>query len=165
MQLCESRHSVKSLNDIEAAELGLNGNLFTARELGGNRRLAAEEGFAGLDMAIDCRGNPRNAFEVLDIRGNNDVYVLCSANDSPGIDSQPADQYELDICFREPSKELIEGHFGQCGRAVPTNCINLWLSSIPSARLMFMGRRASSRSRWTRTASAAAAPLRALPDF
>lgn len=125
MQLCESRDSIKSLNDIEATKLGLNGNLLTARQSAGNRGLAAEEGFTGLHMAIDCHRNLRKAFEVLNIRGDNDVYVLCPADHSPGVNGQPTYQHELDTCLREPAKELIEGRFGQCGRAAPTNCISL----------------------------------------
>jgi hypothetical protein len=101
----------------------------------------------------------RNSLEVLDIWGNDDVYVLGSADHPPSINGKTADQHELDVCLRESAKELIEGRFGQCGRAVPTNCISLWLSAIPSARLVLIGRRASSRRRWTRIASAAAAGL------
>lgn len=91
-------------------------------------------------MAIGCSRYRRNPLEVLDIWGNDDVYVLRSADHPPGVDGQPTDQYELDICLRESAKELIEGCFGQCGRAVPTNCISLWLSAIPSARLVLIGR-------------------------
>jgi hypothetical protein len=108
-----------------STKVGLNGNLLAARELPRNRRLAAEEGFAGLHVAIDCRRYCRNPFEVLDIWGNGNVYVIRSADNPPGVDGQPTDQYELDVCLREPAKELIEGRFSQCGRAVPTNCISL----------------------------------------
>ncbi len=76
-------------------------------------------------MAIDCSRYRRNPLEVLDIWSNDDVYVLRSADHPPGVDGQSTDQYELDACLREPAKELIEGRFGQCGRAVPTNCISL----------------------------------------
>ena len=41
--------------------------------------------------------------EVLDIWGNDDVYVLRSADHPPGVDRQPTDQHELDVCLREPA--------------------------------------------------------------
>jgi hypothetical protein len=61
--------------------------------------LAAAEGFAGLHMAIDRCRNRRNTLEVLDIRSNDDVYVLRSANYSPGVDGQSTDQHEFDACL------------------------------------------------------------------
>ena len=76
-------------------------------------------------MAVDFSGYCRNSFEVLDIWGNDNVYVLCSADHPPSINCEATDQHELDARLRELSKELIEGRFGQCGRAVPTNCISL----------------------------------------
>lgn len=55
-----------------------------------------------------------------------EVLKVCEiADHPPGVDGQPTDQHELDACLREPAKELIEGRFGQRGRAVPTNCISL----------------------------------------
>lgn len=47
--------------------------------------------------------------------------------------------------------------FAQLLRAAPVNRISLWLRAIPSARFTLIGRRASSRSRRTRSASAASA--------
>jgi len=100
MQLLKDGNTVESLDYVQATKLGLNGNLFTASELPRNRRLAAEEGFTGLHMAIGRSRYRRDPLEVLDIRGNDDVYVLGSADYPPGVDGQPTDQYELDACLR-----------------------------------------------------------------
>ena len=61
MQLFKSGDSVQSLDDVQATKLGLNRNLFTACELARDRRLAAEERFTGLNMAIDCCCDRSNA--------------------------------------------------------------------------------------------------------
>jgi hypothetical protein len=58
------------------------------------------------------------------------------------------------IPFGKEPRQLVEGGFAQLPRAAPVNRISLWLRAIPSARLTLSGRRASSRSRCTRTASA-----------
>jgi hypothetical protein len=92
--------------------------------------------------------------EVVDVRSDHDVYILCAAHDAPGIYRQPSDDYEFDVSFGEAPQQLVEGRLAQLPRAAPVNRISLWLRAIPSARFTLSGRRASSRSRRTRTVSA-----------
>jgi len=83
MQLVIGRHAVKALDDIQAAEIGLYGDLLTARELTGNRHLATEEGFACPHVPVNFHCHRGNALEVLRIRRDDDVHVLCTADYSP----------------------------------------------------------------------------------
>ena len=89
--------------------------------------------------------------------GDHDVHILGASHDPPGIDRQAADDDEFDIRFGQASQQLVEGRFAQLSRAAPVNRISLWLRAMPSARFTPSGRRASSRNRRTRSASAVSA--------
>ena len=65
----------------------------------------------------------RDAFEIFGIRRDHDIHVLCSSNNSPGIDREASNQNKLDVCLGEPAEKLIEGWLGQV-RAAPTNRSN-----------------------------------------
>lgn len=73
-------------------------------------------------MSLD--GDVGNAFEVLRVGRDDDVYVLRSPDDPPRVYSEAADQNELDLSFGKAAKELIESRFGQLLRAAPVNRIN-----------------------------------------
>lgn len=107
-------------------------------------------------MSAGSDGNLRHSLEVLRPGGNYDIYIPRATYDSPGIDSETAHHDKLHVCRRKAPKELVKRRSAQLWRDAPVNCINLWLSAIPSARFTLIGRRASSRNRCTRTASALA---------
>lgn len=86
-----------------------------------------------------------------------DVDVPGAADDAPGVQCQPADDDEVRARLGQAAQQLIESWLAQLLSAEPVNRISLWLSAMPSARLTPSGRRASSRRRCTRTASALAA--------
>jgi hypothetical protein len=98
-----------------------------------------------------------HALEVFGLWGDDDVHILGSTDDPPGVHGQTTHHDELNLRSCEASQKLIEGRLAQLVRAAPVNRINLWLSAIPSAKFTLMGRCASSRNRRTRTASAVAA--------
>lgn len=94
--------------------------------------------------------------EVLGIRCHDDIYVLRAANHTPCIYGQAAHDDKFHLCGSEAPQQLVEVRLAQLFRADPVNCINLWLSAIPSARFTLIARAASSRSLWTLIASASA---------
>lgn len=119
MQFVIGGNPVESLNDVQATEIGLDGNLLAARELACHRQLAAEEGCACMHVPVDFLGNRRETFEVLRIRGNDDVHVPCSANDSPRSKRKAANDDELNLCLGKATKDLIESRDVQLCRAAP----------------------------------------------
>ena len=73
-------------------------------------------------MDLDC--DLRDASEILGVWRSHDVHVLCSSDDSPGIDRETADQNELNARLGESADKLIEGRFAQLECAAPVNRIS-----------------------------------------
>src|SRR3954452_10987828 len=109
-------------------------------------------------MAAGSNGNLGNPPQILWLSGDDDIYVLGAPHYSPRANGQPADNDKLRFRRHQAAEQLIKSWFRQLRRAAPANRISLWLSAIVSARLTLTGRRASSRSLCTLTASALAAP-------
>jgi hypothetical protein len=117
-------------------------------------------------MASDSHRDLRQAIEVLGVRRHDHVDDLGAPHDAPGAECEPADHHEPDLCLRQASEDLVEGGRAH-RRAAFATCIRAWLKAMVSAKLTLIGRRASSRSRRSRIASAAAAGpswLRAATD-
>jgi hypothetical protein len=96
-------------------------------------------------------------FQVLRIGRDDDVDVLGGAHDSPGAKGQTADHDELRAGVTEALQQLVECGHAQLRFAASAILISSWLSAIVSAKFTLSDRRASSRRRRTRTASAALA--------
>ena len=139
MQLLVSRHTVKSLDNVQAAKVSLDGDLLAARELAGNGQPAAEEGFAGMHMPVDLYGYLRHAFEVFGVGVDDDVYVLRARYHSPRSKGKSADHDELDLRIRKAPKDLIES---RCAHRCAASAIrrSLWLRAMVSARFTLIGR-------------------------
>lgn len=75
-------------------------------------------------MAMSLDGDLGNALEVLGIRGNDDVHILRSPDNTPRVDGEATNENELDACFGESTEKLIEGRLGQVRRAAPVNRIS-----------------------------------------
>jgi len=63
----------------------------------------------------------RKAFEVLSIRGDNDVNVLGPANHPPRSKRKAANYDELHFRLRQATEDLIEGWSVHLRRAAPAN--------------------------------------------
>jgi hypothetical protein len=112
-----------------------------------------------LDVAVSIERHCRESTKVLGLRGDHNVDVLGTANDTPGVEGETTDHDEIDVRVSETAKQLVEGGLAQSLRAAPVKRISLWLSAMPSARLTLIGRRASSWMRRMRSASFAAGPV------
>jgi len=65
------------------------------------------------------------ALQVVDLRGDHDVYVLGPTDYPPGIDGKAANDDELHVGGSQTSQQLVESRTAQLLRAVPVNCISL----------------------------------------
>jgi hypothetical protein len=74
-----------------------------------------------MHVSVDCLSNRRKAFEVLGIRGDNDVHVLGPANHPPRSKRKAADYDEHHFRFRQAAEDLIEGWSVHPRRAAPAN--------------------------------------------
>src|ERR1700712_135264 len=97
--------------------------------------------------------------QVLRVERYDDVDVFRGAHDTSRAECQPADNDELGAGLAQSPQQLIEGGCAHRRLAASAILISSWLRAIVSARLTLIGRRASSRSLLTRTASAVSAAV------
>lgn len=123
-QLWVGRYAVEPLNNVQQAQFGLNRYPLSGCQLRSYRERRAEKRLLGLDVTVSLHSYLCKALEVLGVRCDHDVEVLCASDNSPSIDCETTNQDEIDICLGEPAKKLIEGRLGQSWRAAPTNRIS-----------------------------------------
>jgi hypothetical protein len=119
------RDSVEALDDVQEAKHGLDRNSLPGRDLSRNREWSAEKRLFFLDMAMSFNSDLPESLEILGTRRNDDVHILRSSDDPPGVYRKATHQNELHARLRESAQELIESGFSQWRRAEPTNCISL----------------------------------------
>jgi len=78
-----------------------------------------------LNMTSHRNSNLRQAFQVLDLRGDHDIDVLGPTHYPPSIHSEPSDDDELHLGVSQALQQLVEGRCAQLLRAEPVNCISL----------------------------------------
>lgn len=64
-------------------------------------------------MAMSSDGDACEPLEILRIWSNDDVHILSSSEDSPGVYRKAAHENKLDACLGEAAEKLVEGRLGQ----------------------------------------------------
>jgi hypothetical protein len=99
-----------------------------------------------MHVFVDCLSNRCKAFEILGIRGDNDVTSLVPRI-TPNAPSAGRRLRQIHLRVGQATEDLIEGWSVHLRRAAPANWTSWWLKAMVSARFTLIGRLASDRSR------------------